>query len=100
MSTKKSIIPLGDRVLILRKEEAEKTASGIIIPETIDKERPQIGEVVAVGEGRMNDEGKVLPLKVKKGDTVLFSKFSPDEVEIEGQEYLIVNESNILAIVK
>lgn len=100
MTTKKSIIPLGDRVLILQKEEAEKTASGIIIPETIDKERPQIGEVVAVGEGRMTDEGKILPLKVKKGDTVLFSKYGPDEVEIEGQEYLIVNESNILAIIK
>ena len=98
--SKKEIIPLGDRVLVKPAEKEKKTKSGIIIPDTVDKERPEIGKVVAVGAGKVTDEGKVIPLKVKAGDTVLFSKYGPDEVKYEGEEYLIVSESNILAIIK
>jgi len=99
---KKNIIPLGDRVLVKAVDagEGKKTASGIIIPETVDKEKPEIGKVVAVGEGRVNDEGVVVPMRVKKGDTIIFSKFGPDEIKVDNDEYLILSESNILAIIK
>ncbi len=99
---KKNIIPLGDRVLVKAASagEGKKTDSGIIIPETVDKEKPEIGTVVAVGAGRTNDDGDIVPMRVKKGDTILFSKFGPDEIKIDGEEYLILNESNILAIIK
>lgn len=103
MSTKKkNITPLGDRVLIkpLAGSEGKKTASGIIIPETIDKEKPQQGKVVAVGKGKMVDDGKVLPMQVKVGDTVIFSKYGPDEIKVDGEEYYILSESNILVVVK
>ncbi|MBI2109262.1 MAG: co-chaperone GroES [Parcubacteria group bacterium] len=100
--SKKNIMPLGDRVLVQAVSEGEgaKTASGIIIPETVDKEKPEIGKVVAVGEGRMNDAGVVIPLRVKKGDTVVFSKFGPDEIKVDGEKYLILSESSILAVIK
>ena len=98
--SKKEIIPLGDRVLVKPMEKEKKTKSGIIIPDTVDKERPEMGKVVAVGEGKVTDEGKVLPVKVKVGATVLFTKYGPDEVKIDDEEYLIVSESNILAIIK
>ena len=99
---KKEIIPLGDRVLVksVDKDNAKKTASGIIIPDTVDKERPEIGKVIAVGDGKTTDDGKVIPMKVSVGNTVLFSKYGPDEVKIDDEEYLIVSESNILAIIK
>ena len=102
MSTKHKIIPLGDKVLVkpMSGDEGKKTKSGIIIPETIDKEKPEQGKVIAVGQGRMNDEGKLLPMKVKVGDTVLFSKYGPDEVKIGGEEYFILSEGSILAIIK
>ncbi len=98
----KKIIPLGDRVLVrpLSSEEDKKSKSGIIIPETISKERPERGTVVAVGEGKTNEEGKVIPLRVKVGDQVVFSKYGPDEIKIDGEEYYILSESNILAIIK
>ena len=96
----KQIIPLGDRVLVKPSEKEKKTKSGIIIPDTVDKERPEMGKVIAVGEGKTTDEGKVIPPKVKVGNTVLFTKYGPDEVKIDNEEYLIVSESNILAIVK
>src|SRR3989344_9692930 len=96
---KKTIIPLGDRVLIaVDINEDKKTDSGIIIPETVDKEKPEIGEVIAVGEGRLNDNGDIIPMRVKKGDTVVFSKFGPDEIKVDDEEYLILSENNILAI--
>lgn len=97
------IQPLGDRVLIKTESDKEKgrtTDSGIIIPETVDKERPEIGKVIAVGDGRVTDDGKVIPLKVKAGDRVFFSKYGPDEIKLEGETYLIASESNILAILK
>lgn len=96
----RKIIPLGDRVLIRTIEAETKTKSGIIIPETINKERPEEGMVVAVGPGRMTDDGRVLPLKVKVGDSVLFSKYSLEEVKLDGEGYYILSEANILAIIR
>ena len=99
MAKKLSLKPLGDRVVVLpsEKEGEKKLASGIIIPETVDKEKPAQGEVIAVGPGKFED-GKRSPMQVKMGDTVLFSKYGYDEVKINGQEYYILSESNILAI--
>src|SRR3990167_3265711 len=96
---KKEIIPLGDRVLVRPMEKEKKTKSGIIIPDTVDKERPEMGKVIAVGDGKVTDEGTVIPVKVKVGNTVLFAKYGPDEVKIDDEEYLIVSESKI-AIIK
>lgn len=90
------VIPLHDRVLIRRIEEQEAKKGGIIIPDTA-KEKPQEAEIIAVGNGRISDEGKVIPLTVKKGDKVLIGKFSGTEVEIEGIEHVIVREEEILA---
>lgn len=100
MSTKRKITPLGDRVLIRVEEQMTKTKSGIIIPETVGKERPEQGVVVAVGQGRTTDEGKHVPPQVKVGDTVLFSKYGPDEIKVDGEEYYILSETNILAVIK
>ena len=98
---KKQIIPLGDRVLVKpHGKEGMRTESGIIIPDTVDKEKPEIGKIVAVGSGRVNDDGITIPMKVKVGDTVLFSKYGPDEIKVEDEEYLVLSESNILAIIK
>jgi len=95
------IKPLGDRVLVeALGDEGKKTASGIIIPDTVSKERGEKGKVVAVGEGWHNQEGKVFPLKVKKGDKIIFSKYGPDEIKIDGKEYFIISEANILAIIE
>ncbi|MHB8651767.1 MAG: co-chaperone GroES [Minisyncoccota bacterium] len=100
MSNKKTITPLGDRVLVKPlSEEDKKTASGIIIPETVSKEKPEQGKVIAVGVGRMNDDGKLIPMSVKKGDTIIFSKYGPDEIKVDGEEYFILSESSILAVV-
>jgi len=94
------IRPLQDRVLVRRlEEEVEKTKGGIIIPDTA-KEKPQQGKVIAVGKGKVNDEGKVLPLDVKVGDTILFGKYSGSEVKINGEEHLIMREEDILGIVE
>lgn len=100
-AAKISIQPMGDRVLV--KPEGigdEKSPGGIIIPDTAKKEKPERGDVVAVGEGRRNEKGEVLPMRVKVGDTIMFSKYGYDEVKIEDETYYIVNESNILAIIK
>lgn len=105
MSTKdkqSKIIPLGDRILVkpMSPEDTKKTKSGIIIPDTVSKERPEQGKVIAVGAGRTNDDGKVIPMRVKAGDMVLFSKYGPDEIKVDGEEYVILKEENILAIIK
>ena len=93
------IKPLGDRVVIEPSEDdAEKSAGGIYIPDTA-KEKPQKGKVVAVGPGRVNDEGKTIDMPVKVGDTVVYSKYAGTEYSENGSEYLIVKESDILAIV-
>ncbi len=93
------IKPLHDRVLVKRIEKDNKTKSGIIIPDTA-KEKPQEGEVIAVGAGRRDDDGKVHPLDVKKGDKVLFGKYSGTEVKIDDQEYIILREDEILGIIE
>jgi chaperonin GroES len=91
---------LRDRVLLERVvEESEQKVGGIIIPDTA-KEKPQQGKVIAVGSGRVNDKGDVLPLDVKAGDTVLFGKYSGSEIKVDGKEYLIVREDEILGVVE
>jgi chaperonin GroES len=100
MPVKKSMIqPLGDRVVVKRTEEEHKTKGGIIVPDTA-KEKPQQALVVAVGPGRISDEGKRIAPDVKKGDKVLFGKYSGSEVTIGDQEYLILREEDILAIIE
>ncbi len=91
--------PLHDRVAIKRLEEEEKSPGGIVIPDTA-KEKPQTGEVVAVGEGRVLDNGKVVPLDVKVGDKVLFGKYSGTEVTIGDEDYLLMREDDILAVIE
>jgi len=93
------IRPLQDRIIVQRVEEEQKTAGGIIIPDTA-KEKPQIGKVIAAGKGKKTEDGKILPMDVKKGDKVLFSKYSGSEVKMNGEEYLIMREDDILGIVE
>jgi chaperonin GroES len=92
------IRPLHDRVVIKRIAEEEKTKGGIIIPDTA-KEKPVEGEVVAVGNGAVGENGKVRPLEVKKGDRVLFGKYSGSEIKLDGQELIVMREDDILAII-
>jgi chaperonin GroES len=93
------IRPLQDRVLVKRIQEEEKTKGGIIIPDTA-KEKPQEGKVVAVGKGKANDDGKVMPLDVKAGDRILFGKYSGTEVKVDGDELLIMREEDILGVLE
>ena len=93
------IRPLGDRILVKRIKEEEKTKGGLIIPDTA-KEKPQEGKVVAVGKGKTTDEGKIIPLDVKAGDRILFGKYSGSEVKIEGEEHLILREDDILGVIE
>jgi chaperonin GroES len=93
------IQPLGDRIVIEVLEAKEKTKGGIVLPDTA-KEKPQEGKVVAVGKGKVSDEGKVIPLEVKVGDRILYGKYSGAEVTIDEKEYLIIKEEDILAVVK
>ena len=94
-----NIRPLHDRIIVERLEEETTTASGIIIPDSA-KEKPQEGTVIAVGKGKVTEDGKVLPLDVKVGDKVLFGKYSGTEVKIEGNEYLMMREDDILGVVE
>ncbi len=93
------IKPLHDRVIVKRVEEEEKTKGGIIIPDTA-KEKPVEGKVVAAGDGKITEDGKKLPLEVKKGDRVLFGKYAGTEINIDGEEHLIMKEDDIIAIVE
>ena len=93
------IRPLGDRVLVVVIKEKEKTAGGIIIPDTA-KEKPQEGKIAAVGPGKWDDNGKRIPLEVKKDDRVLFGKYAGNEIRIDGVEYLIMKEDDILGIIE
>ncbi|MEK7509939.1 MAG: co-chaperone GroES [Patescibacteria group bacterium] len=95
-----NIKPLSDHVVIEPLRQEEKTKSGILLPETVEKERPEQGKIIAVGPGRKTDEGKVVPLDVKTGDLVLFTKYGPNEVKIDDKEYLIAKEEDILAILE
>jgi len=90
--------PLHDRIIVTRIEEEEKTAGGIIIPDTA-KEKPLQGKVLAVGNGRLMEKGEIIPLTVKEGDRVLFAKYAGSDVKVEGEELLIMREDDILAIV-
>ena len=91
--------PLHDRILVRRVEEGETVRGGIIIPDSA-KEKPQEGEVISVGKGKSNDAGKVFPLDVKAGDRVLFGKYSGTEIKIDGEEFLIMREEEVLGILK
>ena len=93
------IKPLNDRVIVARVDEVQKTAGGIIIPDTA-KEKPQEGKVVAVGPGKRDDDGNRVPLEVKEGDRILFSKYSGTEIKIDGEEHLFMREDDILGILE
>jgi len=94
------IKPLSDHILIEPISTEEKTKSGILLPETAEKERPEQGKVIAVGPGRRLSSGKRIPMEVKKGDTVLFTKYGPNEIKVGDKEYLIAKEEDILAILE
>jgi chaperonin GroES len=98
-SVANTFTPLHDRILVRRIEEGETVRGGIIIPDSA-KEKPQEGEVISVGKGKSNDEGKVFPLDVKVGDRVLFGKYSGTEIKIDGEEFLIMREEEVLGILK
>lgn len=91
--------PLADRIVVSRLEAEEKTPGGIVLPDTA-KEKPKQGKVVAVGEGKILDDGKRKPISVKKGDRILFESFAGTEVKVEGKEYLIMREDDVLAVVE
>jgi len=93
------IRPLGDRIIIKRIEEEEKSKGGIIIPDTA-KEKPQEGKVIAVGKGKVGDDGKLIPIEVKVGDRVLFGKYSGTELKLLGDEHLVIREEDILGIIE
>jgi chaperonin GroES len=92
-----NVRPLHDRILVRRMAEEEKTQGGIIIPDTA-KEKPQRGEIVATGKGRVTEDGKTLPLEVRVGDKVLFSKYSGTELKLDGKEYLMIREEDVLGV--
>ncbi|MSR85152.1 co-chaperone GroES [Candidatus Uhrbacteria bacterium] len=92
--------PLSDRLIIKAANKEEMTKSGIILPDTVDKERPEQGEVIAVGPGKMLDNGSRAPMDVKVGDKVVFKKYSPDEIKIDDQEYLVVAASDVMAVLE
>ena len=94
-----NVRPLHDRIIVQRLEEGEQKVGGIIIPDTA-KEKPQQGKVIAVGKGKVEKDGKVTPLDVKEGDTVLFGKYAGSEIKIEGKEYLIIREEEVLGVLE
>jgi chaperonin GroES len=91
--------PLSNHLFLEPLEEEKKTASGIVLPETVEKEKPVKATVIAVGPGKKNDKGEIQPMAVKVGDVVLFKKYGPDEFELDGKKYLVGDEDDILAIV-
>ena len=93
-----NVRPLHDRIIVQRLEEEEQPVGGIIIPDTA-KEKPQQGKVVAVGKGKVKDDGDILPMDVKAGDTILFGKYSGQEIKLEGDDYLIMREDDVLGVV-
>ena len=94
------IKPLANNVIIEQVKEERKTKGGILLPDSAEKERPQQGRVISVGPGKMNSRGKVIPMSVKKGDMVLFSKYGPHEIKVGDKEYLVLKEEDILAIIE
>jgi chaperonin GroES len=92
--------PLNDHVILRKLSEEEKTASGIILPETVDRERPERGEVIAVGPGKLMENGARVPMDVKTGDKVVFKKYSPDEIKVDREEYMVIRMEDIVAIIE
>ena len=95
-----NIKPIHDKVVVKPIVEDEVTKSGIVLPDTVDKERPEKGKVVAAGAGRILDNGQTAPMSVNVGDTIMFKKYSPDEIKIDGEEYLVISESDIMAVIQ
>lgn len=95
-----NIKPLADYILIEPIKEEEKTSSGILLPETADKERPEQGKVIAVGPGKRDKSGKIIPLDIKVGQKVLFTKYGPNEIKVDDKEYLIAKQEDILAVIE
>lgn len=95
-----NIKPLADHILIEPAKEEEKTRAGILLPETAEKERPVQGTVIAVGQGKKTSGGKVVAPEIKKGDKILFSEYGPTKIKVEGREYLIIKEEDVLAILE
>lgn len=92
--------PLNDRLIVKALPKEEVTKSGIILPDTVDKERPEQGEVIAIGPGKLLDDGKRSTMDVKVGDKVIFKKYAPDEVKVENEEYLVISEYDVLAVLE
>ncbi len=92
--------PLADRLIIEAGKKEEMTASGLVLPETSSKERPEQGVIIAAGPGRIDEKGNRIAMSVKVGDKVVFKKYSPDEVEVDKKEYLIISESDVLAVIE
>jgi len=97
--TKTQLIPLADRIVVTALKQDEVTASGLVIPDTA-KENPQQGKVSAAGKAKVNDDGKGVPMDVKKGDLILFGKYGGQEIKLDGQEYLIMREEEVLAVIE
>jgi chaperonin GroES len=95
-----NIKPLRDHILIEPIKQEEKSKGGIFLPDTVSKDKSEQGRVVAIGNGKKTDDGKIIPLSVKPGDVVLFSKYGPSEIKIDDKEYLIASENDILAIIE
>ena len=92
--------PLGDHVIVKPLKENEMTKSGIVLPDTVDKEKPEKGEVIAIGPGKLMENGQRASMSVKVGDKVVFKKYSPDEVKVDDEEVLVLNESDIIAVLE
>jgi len=95
-----NIKPLHDNVVLKPVQNEEVTKSGIVLPDTVDKERPEKGEIIAIGPGKKLENGQLQEMSVKVGDNVMFKKYSPDEIKIEGEDYLLINESDIIAVIE
>lgn len=95
-----NIKPLGDHLLIERLKAEEKTEGGIFLPDTVEKDKSEQGLVIAVGQGKKTDDGKIIPVSVLPGQKVLFTKYGPHEIKVDGKEYLIASESDILAVIE
>lgn len=94
-----NIKPIRGNIVVKPIREDITTKSGIVLPDTIDKERPERGEVLAIGSGQITESGQIIPMSVKEGDIVIFKKYSPDEIKIDGVEYLFIKESDVIAII-
>lgn len=92
--------PLGDRVIVKPAAKEEMTKAGILLPDTVDKERPEHGEVIAVGPGKTLETGQVAPMSIKIGDKVVFKKYGPDEVKVDDVDYLVISESDVMAVIE